>query len=117
MCRRRKIGITFVCLLLSCGYSYAQQDSIYTLKQCIETAIGNNLSLQQKGLEREKKQYDIMANRAKLLPVIKAYGNFTNQVDKSTSLSLSNPLGDIPWKDKTTMKAGGCDTIPTVGCN
>lgn len=107
MCRRRKIGITFVCLLLSCGYSYAQQDSIYTLKQCIETAIGNNLSLQQKGLEREKKQYDIMANRAKLLPVIKAYGNFTNQVDKSTSLSLSNPLGGHPVEGQNYNESRG----------
>ena len=107
MGRSKKIGITFVCLLLSCGYSYAFQDSIYTLKQCIETAIGNNLFLQQKGLEKEKKQYGIIANRAKLLPVIKAYGNFTNQVDKSTSLSLSNPLGGHPVEGQNYNESRG----------
>ena len=107
MCRGKRICAWVFCLSLACGCLYAQQDSVYTLKQCIETTVVNNLSLQQKGQELEKKRYDLMANRAKLLPVIKAYGNFTNQVDKSTSLSLSNPLGGHPVEGQNYNESRG----------
>lgn len=107
MYRSKRTGIVLFCLMLVYGSLYAQQDSVYTLKQCIETAIGNNLSLQQKGQEVEKKKYDMKAIRAKLLPIIKGYGNFTNQVDKSTSLSLSNPLGGHPVEGQNYNESRG----------
>lgn len=107
MHKLKRLSISVFCLLLTSECLYAQQDSVYTLKKCIEIAIGNNLSLQQKGQELEKKRYDIMTNRAKLLPVIKAYGNFTNQVDKSTSLSLSNPLGGHPVEGQNYNESRG----------
>ncbi len=106
MYRPKRICMASICLLI-CGCLHSQEKATYMLKQCIETAIGNNLSLQQKGQELEKKKYDIMANRAKLLPVIKAYGNFTNQVDKSTSLSLSNPLGGHPTEGQNYNESRG----------
>ena len=107
MHKLKRLSISVFCLLLTSECLYAQQDSVYTLKKCIEIAIGSNLSLQQKGQELEKKRYDIMTNRAKLLPVIKAYGNFTNQVDKSTSLSLSNPLGGHPVEGQNYNESRG----------
>ena len=43
MYRSKRTGIVLFCLMLVYGNLYAQQDSVYTLKQCIEAAIGNNL--------------------------------------------------------------------------
>lgn len=117
MHKLKRLSISVFCLLLTSECLYAQQDSVYTLKKCIEIAIGNNLSLQQKGQELEKKRYDIMTNRAKLLPVIKAYGNFTNQVDKSTSLSLSNPLGGHPVEGQNYNESRGMRYNTNGGCN
>jgi len=94
-------------LLWGCGHLYAQEDYTLTLKECIETTIENNLSLRMKGLEKEQKKHDVTANRAKLLPVIKAYGNFTNHVDKATSLSLSNPLGGHPAEGQKYNESRG----------
>lgn len=49
MHKLKRLSISVFCLLLTSECLYAQQDSVYTLKKCIEIAIGNNLSLQQKG--------------------------------------------------------------------
>lgn len=74
----------------------AKPEKVLTLKECIEIGIENNLSLRTTELNMTKSNYGISESRAKLLPVINAFGNFADNVDKPTMLSLSSKMGEQP---------------------
>ena len=81
---QRKIQLTLAIFLCCASMAWAQQDSIYSLKECIETGIMNNLVLQSKGQEIQKSKFEITEYRTRLFPKIQAFGNFTNYIDKPT---------------------------------
>lgn len=102
---QRKIQLTLAIFLCCASMAWAQQDSIYSLKECIETGIMNNLVLQSKGQEIQKSKFEITEYRTRLFPKIQAFGNFTNYIDKPTSVSLSSQVGSSPSANQPYMQS------------
>lgn len=79
----------------------AQTDTL-TLATCIEIGIQNNLALKRAGKDMHIAKIAKSENRAKLLPIITASANFTDNLHRGTSLSdganLGKALGiDMPY--------------------
>ncbi len=71
---KMKSIITGVLLSALCLPAVAQKQ--WTLRECIDYAMENNISLQKSGLQRQSTQEDLMQSKAALLPSL----NFsTNQ--------------------------------------
>ena len=95
---KQMVGLIAIALSMD---SYAQ-DSILTLKECIDIGLSNNL--QVKSAEQDVRQADVTRseNRSRLLPVIQAFGSFMDNVHRGTTVTdgagISQLLGmDIPY--------------------
>jgi len=80
---------------------YAQQS--LSLKGCIETGIRNNLSLKNSEQDIQKAKYTISENRAKLLPVINAFGNFNNNISPASTL-LDGSASGVPYIESRMLR-------------
>lgn len=90
----------FLCCLSNCHLLSGQH---LTLRESIETGIQRNLSLQNKNLDLKQQTYTIKESRAQLLPIINAFGNFTNNVDRGTSVSDGTSRG-IPYVETQGLR-------------
>lgn len=99
---KRKLIITFMflCCLSNCHLLSGQH---LTLRESIETGIQRNLSLQNKNLDIKQQTYTVKESRAQLLPIINAFGNFTNNVDRGTSVSDGTSRG-IPYVETQGLR-------------
>lgn len=102
---QRKIQLMIILLLNCTPMIWAQQDSVYSLKRCIETGINNNLGLQAKGQDVQKSRFVISEYRTRLFPKLQAYGNFNNYIEKPTSVSLSSQVGGSPAPNQPYMQS------------
>lgn len=90
----------FLCCLSNCHLLSGQH---LTLRESIETGIQRNLSLQNKNLDIKQQTYTVKESRAQLLPIINAFGNFTNNVDRGTSVSDGTSRG-IPYVETQGLR-------------
>ncbi len=81
-----KKSIVFVAVALSCYISAnAQSARKWTLKECIDYALANNITLQKSRLTKQSAVEDLKQSRAELWP--------------SLSFSTSHSVGYRPWVD------------------
>ena len=80
------------------------QDTL-TLKDCIRMGIENNLSLQTKRKEIQKGRYGISENRAKLLPQINGFANYSDNIDPPVSVTDGSSYGN-PYNVTHTLQYG-----------
>ena len=93
--------------------SFAQSDTL-SLKQCIELGIEKNLSLQNSRQGIRTAEIGRTENRAKLLPIIQGFGNFTNNVERATQLTDGTNLSKLLGVDAPYMTGKGL-RYTTVG--
>lgn len=96
----KRILLFIFCLIC---YDQLQAQELLTLKDCIETAVKNNLNLKQTGEDIRKAEIDISESRSKLLPVINAFGNFNNNVDAATT-RLDGSASGIPYIESHMLR-------------
>lgn len=70
------------------------QDTL-TLQNCLQIGIENNLSLQSKRKEIQKGKYGISENRARLLPQINGFANYTDNFDPPVSVTDGSAYGNL----------------------
>lgn len=93
--------LTFMSAMLLGAFSiYGQEMS---LKECIEMAVSNNLSLTNARIDMNKGKTTVSQNRARLLPVINGVFQLTdylvNPVNVTTGTLLGNDFPDNPtWQ-------------------
>lgn len=98
---RRKCLLMFLFIVIYSINACAQKT--LSLKECIETGIENNLLLKNSEQDIRKAKYTISENRAKLLPVINAFGNFNNNVDPASTL-LDGSANGIPYIESRMLR-------------
>lgn len=98
---------SFLCLPAAAGHA----QKTLTLKDCLETGIENNLSLESKRKEMRKSKYGISENRARLLPQINGFANYNDNIDPPVSVTDGSAYGN-PYNIP-----GPCATTPTQVCN
>lgn len=84
-------------LLLSvfCITAGASAQTVLTLRQCIETGIERNLSLQGKRNEMQKAKYGISENRARLLPQINGFASWNDNFEPPVSVTDGSAYGNL----------------------
>ena len=97
--KRLLFTFTFFCLLFSKGYA----QKTLTLKDCIETGIESNLSLESKRKDIQKGKYGISENRAKLLPQINGFANYNDNIDPPVSVTDGSSYG-TPYNITYTLR-------------
>lgn len=102
--------ILFVNLLC---VSQAQQ-KVLSLNECIKIGIENNITLKGKQQDIQKGKYGLSESRSKLLPVISGFGNFTNNIDRGTSVTDGSGMGALLGVDMPYMESRGL-RYTTVG--
>ena len=69
----KKTGIVLMMLLLGLGTAGAQQsESVWTLRDCIDYALKNNIQLQKTRISRQSAEEDVLQSEAALLPTLNA---------------------------------------------
>lgn len=110
----RKLSLLIATVLLYHTFSMAQ-DNVLTLNECLKIGIENNLSLKSQSEEVRKANYEHSASRAKLLPIINGFGNFTNNVDIGTSVTDGSRMGAMLGIDMPYMTTQGLRYNTSVG--
>lgn len=83
--KKTLIPIVFACVAVSAGAQTAKQ---WTLQECIDYAIANNITLKKKSLSKLSASEDVKHAKAQLLPSLNA--------------STTQSLGYRPWPDEST---------------
>ena len=90
----RTISITVILLFL--GSFVSAQTNKFNLKQCIDTALKNNIRVNQTGLQMQTAEVNMKQAKANLLPNLNGrvdYGfNFGRNVDPITNTFTNNQL-------------------------
>ena len=90
--RTIRIGIIFLFL----GKLVSAQEMKFNLKQCIDTALKNNILVNQSGLQMQTAEVNMKQAKANLLPNLNGrvdYGfNFGRNVDPITNTFTNNQL-------------------------
>jgi outer membrane protein len=99
-----RIKILFVFFVLS-ATSYAQ--SAWSLQQCIDYALTNNLSVKQSELSVEMNKVDVNQNAAALFPSLNGYANqnyyFGRSIDPYTNLYTNNQVSSNSFSLSSSM--------------
>lgn len=110
LCQYKMSGLlTVVALLSVCSYGQAQQSAgkSYSLKQCIETGIANNLVVQQSGLQMDASEINWKQTKWNMLPNVngsvghginkgRSIDPFTNQyIDEQVNFANYNVNGGV----------------------
>mgnify|MGYP003196705874 CR=1 FL=1 len=90
---------SFLCLPAAAGHA----QKTLTLKDCLETGIENNLSLESKRKEMRKSKYGISENRARLLPQINGFANYNDNIDPPVSVTDGSAYGS-PYNITRTLR-------------
>ena len=99
-----RIKILFTLFVLSAN-SYAQ--SAWSLQQCIDYALANNLSVKQSELAVELNKVDVNQNAAALFPSLNGYANqnyyFGRSIDPYTNLYTNNQVRSNSFSLSSSM--------------
>ena len=99
----KRKGIAFLLslvLLLTCFQSIAQQ--VWTLQQCIDRAVSNNIQVKQSALNTQSGQYQVDQSKANMIPSLNGNANrsynYGRSIDPYTNLYtnkqvISNSIG------------------------
>lgn len=106
MWNKRIFGSVIMILITISGYS---QPVILSLQDCIQMGIENNFQLKNAIGEMQRSKYELSGNRFKLLPVIQAFGHFTNNIDQGSTVGKASQWGTEPapnaeWMQNTAMR-------------
>src|SRR5882724_4515341 len=78
MCKKSPGSICFLMLIVCCPFFGISQDSTgykFTLKQCVDSAISNNLAVRQSDLQMQSSEISWKQAKANLLPSISGFAN------------------------------------------
>lgn len=88
-------SISVFTLLFSCLTSWSQSN-VYTLEQCIQVGLENNISLNQNALDIERNEANLLQSKASLLPSLNASGshgyNWGQTIDPFTNQFATNRI-------------------------
>ncbi|GAB3926938.1 TolC family protein [Mucilaginibacter myungsuensis] len=80
----------FLLILIFCSATAtAQTDSVYTLQQCIDIAIKNNLDVRQSELQMERRRIYYQQARENLLPTLSGNANHSINSGRSQTADLT----------------------------
>jgi outer membrane protein len=84
--KRGSIILSLCILLLNSKVAKAQQDSIWTLEECIAYALEQNITIRKTGLSNQSLEYQAAQTKAQRFPALSASVNQNFSLNRSSSL-------------------------------
>ena len=106
--------LVFLLSIFCLANALGQQKS-YSLKECIETGIRNNLSLKNSRLDILKSKTTLTQSRSKLLPVLSAEFQMVDYLMKPANVTTGALLGNDFPEDPTWQKIQSMQYAMTAG--
>ena len=105
----------FTAILMTICFSAHAECVEMRLDECIRVGIENNLEIKNSSENIRLAELTLSENRYKLLPVIEAFGSFTNNVDKGATVGKTSLMGTEPSPDANWMQSVGMRYNTTGG--
>ena len=86
-----------------------------SLRECIEIGLERNLAVRQKAEDVRLADVTRSENRNKLLPVIQAFGSFTDNVHRGTTVTDGTGIGKLLGIDMQYSKTQGLQYVTQGG--
>lgn len=93
----------FIFALLTVFSLNGKAQEVLTLDECLKQGIENNLSLKSRQNEVKKGEYTISENRARLLPQINGFANFSDNFNPPVSVTDGSAYGN-PYNVTKTLQ-------------
>ena len=95
--------------------SIMAQAQALSLRECIEIGLERNLTVRQKAEDIRLADVTRSENRNKLLPVIQAFGSFTDNVHRGTTVTDGTGIGQLLGIDMQYSKTQGLQYVTQGG--
>ncbi len=117
----RRILIIISLLLIINGTRTVAQEKKWTIEDCINYAVTNNIGLQRQRLLTESKQADLLAARMNLLPNLNAGSNLQvadgRSIDQSNAIAFNRNLTNTVGISSNIVLFNGFTELNTIAAN
>jgi outer membrane protein len=117
----KKILSILSLLIIFCFQDINAQVKKWTLEDCINYAITNNIGLQRQKLLTESKKTDLIASRAALLPNLNGYSDLLitdgRSIDQQNLITFNKNLTNTVYLSSSIVLFNGFTEINTMAAN
>jgi outer membrane protein len=117
----KKTYLIISLLLLLCFQEMSAQVKLWTLEDCINYAVTNNIGLQRQKLLTQSKEADLLTSRMGLLPNLNAQSNLQvangRSIDQSNAIAFNKNLTNTLGIGSNIVLFNGFTEINTIAAN
>jgi len=117
----RRVLLIMSLLIIFCNPKISAQGKKWTLEDCINYAVTNNIGLQRQRLLTESKQTDLLASRMNLLPNLNAGSNLQvadgRSIDQSNAIAFNRNLTNTVGVSSNIVLFNGFTELNTIAAN
>ena len=116
-----RIYLTISLLIVLCFQEISAQVKKWTLEDCINYAVTNNIGLQRQKLITKSKQADLVTSRMNLLPNLNAQSNLQvangRSIDQSNAIAFNKNLTNTLGVGSNIVLFNGFTEVNTIAAN
>jgi len=117
----KRIYLIISLLIVLCFQKISGQEKKWTLEDCINYAVTNNIGLQRQRLLTQSKEADLLASRMNLLPNLNAGSNLQvangRSIDQSNAIAFNKNLTNTLGVSSNIVLFNGFTEINTIAAN
>jgi outer membrane protein len=117
----KRIYLIISLLIILCFQEISAQVKKWTLEDCINYAVTNNIGLQRQKLITQSKQADLLASRMNLLPNLNAQSNLQvangRSIDQSNAIAFNKNLTNTLGVGSNIVLFNGFTEVNTIAAN
>ena len=117
----KRIYLIISLLIVLCFEEISAQVKKWTLEDCINYAVTNNIGLQRQKLITQSKQADLVTSRMNLLPNLNAQSNLQvangRSIDQSNSIAFNKNLTNTLGVGSNIVLFNGFTEVNTIAAN
>ncbi len=105
----KKVKYIWILILIGAITKNARAQKTYTLQECVDLALQNNLQTKQQGLQTESAKADVMQSKMAALPNLNAQGTNNWQTGFNINPSTNTPEENVSFR---TNSVGASASMP-----
>jgi len=119
--KMKKIYLILTLFIILCFQDLAAQVKKWTLEDCVNYAVANNIGLQRQKLLTQSKEADLLASRMNLLPNLNAGSNLQlangRSIDQSNAIAFNKNLTNTLGLSSNIVLFNGFTEINSIAAN
>ena len=119
--KMKKIYLILTLFIILCFQDLAAQVKKWTLEDCVNYAVANNIGLQRQKLLTQSKEADLLASRMNLLPNLNVGSNLQlangRSIDQSNAIAFNKNLTNTLGLSSNIVLFNGFTEINSIAAN